>query len=86
MVGLLLKSHRVDPDTPDSCGRTPLSFAAFGGHEDVVNVLLGSGDVNPNSPDFQWPSTLVICYHDETRGGEAIPGNQKLQFPIVGSP
>ena len=37
---------------------TPLSFAAFRGHEGVVKVLLGCDDVNPNSRYFNGRTPL----------------------------
>ena len=39
---------RVDPDRQDNYGRTPLHFAAFNGHTEVVKALLCDGRVNPD--------------------------------------
>ena len=44
---LLLERGDVNPDLPDSNGRTLLSFAIELGREDLVKLLLGRGDVNP---------------------------------------
>jgi ankyrin repeat protein len=41
VVKLLLVTDKVDVDFKDTeCGRTPLSWAAEGGHEAVVKLLL----------------------------------------------
>jgi ankyrin repeat protein len=39
VVKLLLATDRVDPDSKDSNGRTPLWWAAGNGHEAVVKLL-----------------------------------------------
>jgi ankyrin repeat protein len=38
-VKLLLATERVDPDSKDDGGGTPLSYAARNGHEAVVKLL-----------------------------------------------
>ena len=45
---LLLGREDVNPDMPNSAGRTPLLWAAGEGHEEVVKLLLERGDVNPD--------------------------------------
>ncbi len=40
MVGLLLRRDDVNVNLKDFVGRTPLSVAAKGGHEVVVDLLL----------------------------------------------
>ena len=37
---MLLGREEVNPDKPDNLGRTPLSYAARSGYEEVVLVLL----------------------------------------------
>jgi len=50
VAGQLLGYRDVNPDAPDTWyGQTPLSWAARNGHEGIVKLLLGRGDVNPNS-------------------------------------
>jgi ankyrin repeat protein len=44
MVKLLLENGNVDVDTVDNLGQTPLSYAAAGGHDTVVQLLGGSGN------------------------------------------
>ncbi|KAH8708394.1 ankyrin repeat protein, partial [Phaeosphaeriaceae sp. PMI808] len=51
LVKLLLEGEaRVDLEDPWS-GRTPLSWAAEGGHEAVVKLLLATGKVDVDSGD-----------------------------------
>jgi ankyrin repeat protein len=49
MVALLKNGH--DPNSKDSGGRTPLSWAAANGHEAVVKLLLAKDGVDPDSKD-----------------------------------
>ena len=51
VVGQMFGSRYVNPDAPDKCDRTPLSWAAGNGHEGVVKLLLEREGVNPNTPD-----------------------------------
>jgi len=46
---MLLEREEVNPDKLDNYGITPLSCAASGGYEGIVNILLGRGGVNPDS-------------------------------------
>ena len=49
VVELLLATERVDPDSKDNGGQTPLSWAARNGHEAVVKLLLATERVDPDS-------------------------------------
>ncbi|KFZ00561.1 hypothetical protein V500_01008 [Pseudogymnoascus sp. VKM F-4518 (FW-2643)] len=51
VVKLLLITGKVDADSKDKDGRTPLSWAAENGHEAVVKLLLNRGKVDVNSKD-----------------------------------
>ena len=51
MVQLLLGTGKVDIDSKDNSGRTPLSWAAENGHEAMVQLLLGTGKVDIDSKD-----------------------------------
>jgi len=46
----LLKTHKVDPDSVDNLGRTPLSYASELGHVKAVSLLLMQ-DVNVDRKD-----------------------------------
>jgi len=51
-VRLLLDTGKVDADSKDfSDGQTPLSRAAWNGHEAVVKLLLDTGKVDADSKD-----------------------------------
>ena len=50
-AGLLLGKRYVNPNSLSRFGRTPLLVAAGGGHKEVVKLLLGREDVNPDTPD-----------------------------------
>lgn len=51
VVKLLLATDGVNPDTPDSGGRTPLVWAVRSGIQTVVKLLLSTKGVNPESED-----------------------------------
>ena len=51
LVETLLKRSDVNPHRADSCGRTPLSFAAEYGYINGVEILLKRSDVNPGRAD-----------------------------------
>ena len=63
----LLECHGVDPDSWDRSWRTPLSFAALGGHEGVVKLLLERNRVNPNT----------LAGHDQTPLSLAASGGHE---------
>jgi ankyrin repeat protein len=46
VVKLLLAQDGVDPDSKDTSGRTPLSWAAENGHEAVVKLLQSNDDLS----------------------------------------
>ena len=47
---LLLARNDVNPDRPRNDGRTPFQCASYGGHERVVELLLASNYVDPDTP------------------------------------
>ena len=51
VVAGLIETEYFDTNEGDFSGYTPLAWAARNGHEEVVEVLLGREEVNPNKPD-----------------------------------
>jgi len=68
-VKLLLEREDVDPNLPDSNGRTVLSFAAEWGREVLVRLLLERGNVDPNSSDNNGRTPLSFAAQ---RGQEGV--------------
>ncbi|KAJ4863846.1 ankyrin repeats (3 copies) domain-containing protein [Trichoderma breve] len=48
-------------DRRDSHGTTPLSYAASGGHQDIVELLLATGKVDPDSGDKDFRTPLLYA-------------------------
>ena len=59
VVKTLLMQEDVKPDKPDNLGQTPLSHAAWEGHQDAVKPLHMREDLNPYKPDNS--SETVQC-------------------------
>ncbi|CAI7667154.1 unnamed protein product [Penicillium palitans] len=70
-----------DPDSKDSEGRTPLSWASSNGHEDVVKLLLDQDGVEPDSRDFRGQTPLFHA----VRGGHEEVVNILLSNETVNS-
>jgi len=51
VVGVPPGRKYVNPDKPDGHGETPLVWAAKGGHDGVVKLLLGREEVSPDMSD-----------------------------------
>ena len=66
-VKMLLERNDVNPDMADKSGRTPLSWAASYGCEEIVEMLLERNDVNPDTPDERGrtPLSWAIIYGHE---------------------
>ncbi|OCT48904.1 Ankyrin repeat protein [Cladophialophora carrionii] len=58
VVSLLLSFDQVDADRKDGVGRTPLSYAAQEGNQNVMEVLLASGKVDADSRDINGRTPL----------------------------
>ena len=69
ILRLLLVNPKFDPDTKDSYGRTPLSWATTNGHEAVVKLLLQTGKVDINSKDQDERTPLSLAAKN---GHEAV--------------
>ena len=63
IIGLLKNGY--NPDLQDSYGRTPLSWAARGGHEAVVKLLLETGKVDVESKDEYGQTPLSLAAEGE---------------------
>ena len=50
-----------EPDVKDWSGATPLFWAAYRGHEDVVRLLMTREDVNPNVRDHSGKTPLMMA-------------------------
>ena len=58
---LLLADHTVDPNSGDTVGRTPLSFAAKYGHDAIVMTFLNNECVDPDPKDHYGSTPLSIA-------------------------
>jgi len=66
-VDTLMEMGCYGTDTMDLSGRTPLAWAARGGHEEVVKILLQRGEANPNKSDNEGrtPLSHAACHGHE---------------------
>ena len=64
VMGVIFGKKYVNPDRPDSGGRTLLSWAAGNGHDEVVKLLLECKDVSPNRPDKNSRTPLLWAAHN----------------------
>ncbi|EJT69113.1 hypothetical protein GGTG_13381 [Gaeumannomyces tritici R3-111a-1] len=69
VVKLLLATGKVDVDSKDKDGRTPLWCAAYNGHEAVVKLLLATGKVDVDSKDKDGRTPLWLAAR---KGHEAV--------------
>ena len=53
--------NESEPDVKDWFGATPLFWAAYRGHEDVVRLLMTREDVNPNVRDCYGMTPLMVA-------------------------
>ena len=56
----VLEMKEWDVNAKDNASCTPLMWAALGGHEEVVKMLLERGDINPNLEDRKYGRTPLI--------------------------
>lgn len=69
MVQLLLEIVKVDPDSRDYEGRTPLFWAAENGNEATSRLLLGTGRVRVGTEDSEGHTPLFLATKN---GHEAV--------------
>ena len=60
IVASLVEAEDCDINQVDCIGNAPLVWAALNGHEVVVKILPGRGDVNPDKPD-RTDRTPLLC-------------------------
>jgi len=70
IVAALLGMKKWDINATDTLGRTALVWAAVGGHEDVVRILLQRKGINPNTADTQYDRTPLLWAAE--RGHEGV--------------
>jgi len=59
IVAGLVKVEGCDVNKRDCLGNTSLTWAARGGHEGVVKILLGGDDINPDKPNNEGETPLL---------------------------
>ena len=70
LVDGLLGMKEWDISAADTLGRTALAWAAIGGHDEVVRILLQQKDINPNTADTQYNRTPLLWAAE--RGNEGV--------------
>ncbi|KAM7209914.1 hypothetical protein V8F06_014702 [Rhypophila decipiens] len=55
-----MDTGKVDVDSKDSFGRTPLSRAAENGHEAVFKMLLDTGNINAAAEDIYGRTAIQL--------------------------
>ena len=61
VVAGLIEMECYDINEGDSSGGGPLAWAARNGHEGVVKILLGQGEINPDKPDNEGRTPLFYA-------------------------
>ena len=61
LVTGLIEMGCYDLNETDFAGRAPLVWAAHNGHEEVVKILLGQEEVNPDKPDIEGQTPLTYA-------------------------
>jgi len=69
VVACLIQMGCYDIDGGDFYGCTPLVWASHDGHEEVVKILLGREEVNPDKPDNSGRTPLT---HAASSGHEGV--------------
>ena len=69
VAGRLFGWRYINPNSSGKSGRTPLSWASGEGHENIVKLLLGREDVNPDIPDTKYGQTPLSWAAEYGREG-----------------
>jgi ankyrin repeat protein len=73
---LLLEKDGVDPVSKDKFGQTPLSLAAWNGHEAMVRLLLAKGGVRRGFQEQVRSDAAVVGRGKGARGGGQAAARQ----------
>ena len=68
MAAALIEMECYDINEGDFWRTTPLAWAAQNGHEGVVKILLGEGEVNPDKPDDRGLTPLLYAARNGHKG------------------
>jgi len=78
---MLLEREGVNPDKPNYAGQTPLSYAAWQGHEGVVKILLEREEVNPKKADNEGLTPLIhAARHDHQKVIELLELHEAVTY------
>lgn len=75
VIRLLLNTGKVDADSKDGDGQTPLLWASQNGHEVVVKPLLDIGKINANFKDRYNRTPLYCAARNGNRAVVKLPLN-----------
>ena len=65
-VRLLLQDQRVMVNEPDNGGSTPLRWAAYCGHSDVIKLWIASGrEMNLGKPGDYWTDAIGVAKREK---------------------
>ena len=79
VMRVLFGRKYVNPNRPDFDGRTPLSWAATGGHDGVVKLLLGREDVSPDRPgDYGQTPLSLAAWNGHDRVVKLLLGREEV--------
>ncbi|KAL4755848.1 Pfs, NACHT and Ankyrin domain protein [Aspergillus foveolatus] len=80
MVALLMGVESTDPNLRDEDGLVPLAWAARGGHNEIVSMLLETGRADINAQSLE-PVSLTMAMEEKTTS-QFSPSRRKGQTPV----
>jgi len=72
VVKVLLDTGKVDVDSKDNDGRTPLILAAWNGHLTVVKTLLNTANIDATAEDICGLAALQLSAFNRHGGVERL--------------